>query len=1556
MTFANPWGLLLGALAIPVIVMHILRPRRQAVTVSSTYLWESVQRPVSAAQPWQKLRWSWLLVAQLLAIALLAVAVARPARLTPARLAAHTVFIIDASGSMAAVDGNPDRLASAKAEAERLRTQIPDGGVVSVVVAADKPRVVLTASNDAQAFTDSLRTVQLTEGRADFTGAFALAESLETSAADIGFVLLSDGGLTQEEQKAQPPGTVYRTIGTSDTNRAITRLVVEPRGTTLHVRATLKNTGGPVARQPIRIDVDGVTAATSTIELKPGAAVEFEADVPVGDRVEAYLEGTDLLAADNHAVAVAGRRPPLKVLLVGDPAFIGELLSAIPNATVTLSTEASPTGEGFDVVVYNGTAVPDKPEAPFLAIAPPGGVPGVSVTGSVDQPAITLLRSDDPLVAGIDLSDVGIASAQRVTAPGADVLAGAEGAPLMLHGVANDRPYVYLAFALGDSNLPVKVAFPLLGDRVLTELSGTALPTTSLEVGAALPVSTTDATTIVSPSGRSRTVDAGGPTARADVAGFWTVRSATTPERLIAVNPPPTESLLAPADRLVKPADPRTTGNRSSRGQRSLFHWILLALLAVLVSEFLLARRGVGVSKRQWRLAVGLRALIAAALIAALFTPIIRRPATRTATVFLLDDSASLGPGGRAAALDWIRQAMGSRGRDDLAAIVSFGAEARLDRLLEATSDVAAPQVVIDPGATSIEAALRLGDAVLPDDARRRIVLVSDGRQTSGDAADEAARLVERGTPVDVHTVTVAGGDDAAVSKIDVPRLTRVGEQITVKATVEATKSGPAQVELRRNAEKVAEQVVDLVAGSNEVSFTDVPSAEAGAVVRYQIGVRQGGDTRPENDLAYAAVPVDGPAKVLLVEGSSGEAASLDAALHAGGIATTVIAATEFPDAQELISYSGVVMVDVDVREFSGAQFQSLETAVRDLGRGLVTVGGPRSYGLGGYRGAPIEDLLPVVSDVLDPKRRKIVAEVLSIDTSGSMGNCHCDEGGNPANRTNGGVNKTDISRAAGARAVEALSDSDQIGILAWNSSSKWVVDLQTLPSADVVDKGLRSLKPDGNTNLLDSLTESAKALRESKAGLKHIILFTDGFTSPQIIANVADQAGELYAQDGITVSVVATGEGSAPSLREIAVKGSGRFYPGRDLVQVPQIIAEEAVIASRDFINEGDFLPTITAVTPVTEPVTSAPALLGYVATTAKGTATTAMRIGPDADPLLATWQAGLGTVTSWTSDASAWAAKWSTWDGYVDFWARLVKQTFPSGDTAGAAQASLSDGKLTVTVTGDGSFPDGSTAVANVAGPDGQRIQVPLERAGGDSFSAEVPAPRTGSYAVGVQVTDGSSTVLAASTLASESYPAEYVPGVADQALMTRFSTLTNGRGEIEANQTFVGAGLKPGVLRWDLRGPLLLLATLLWPLAVALSRLSLRGADLATSAGAGARRAARRLRDLVPRLAPPDPDNRPAAGPTSAPLSDVNEPRRARLRRARRHEDGSGHDGGQLVGPRRPSSTSPPDMSGPATTTRQPQSTAAGGPSSPASSSSVADLVARKRASKDPPAGAS
>ncbi|MDQ4069935.1 MAG: VWA domain-containing protein, partial [Actinomycetota bacterium] len=815
------------------------------------------------------------------------------------------------------------------------------------------------------------------------------------------------------------------------------------------------------------------------------------------------------------------------------------------------------------------------------------------------------------------------------------------------------------------------------------------------------------------------------------------------------------------------------------------------------------------------------------AAVAALAGLTLPRTASRVAVMFLVDGSDSMGAAGRAAAVDWVRQALDDQPDGALAGVAFFGGDARLELTVQERARLLQPATRVDTSRTDLAGALRLAGAVLPADGRRRIVVVSDGRANSGDAAAEARRLREDGVQVDVHPIEVAGGPDVAVKRVDTPPVVRQGESYTVRATLESTRAQTVRVTWQRNGETVEERTVDVGAGQTVVELPQTAPA-AGGLASYRVQVDGSANAVDENDIGFAAAQIEGPERVLVVEGMPGGSQALAAALRAGGLPVDVVAPAELPAIDRLATYSSTVLVDVDARSLSAEQVEALAAATRDLGRGLVTVGGDRSYALGGYLGSELEKLLPVTSDVKDPKRRASVAEVLAIDSSGSMGACHCTEGGGPSglitggNRGAGGVDKTVISRAAAARTIDALNADDQVGVLAFNTEHRWVVPLQALPSEEVVTKGLRELRPQGGTDLTLPLKEAGEALKQAKARLKHIILFTDGFTSVGGLDTLVHQAAELAAA-GITVSVVATGEtGARENLSAVAEAGRGRFYNERDLNEVPQIMVQEALLASRRIVNEEVRYPKVVSNAQPVRDLVATPPLLGWLGATTKPSAQTALEIGDDADPLLASWQIGLGRATSWTSDASArWSQQWAAWEGYTNFWSAVVKDTFPAAGASGAAlRAEVADGRLRVTAESADEWPDGATALARIAGPGGTSQEIALERTSGTTFVGEVAATAPGSYGVGAMVSGAAGPLLSASTVTVQSYSAEYAPGAAEPATLDRVSSLSGGRGAIQPAQAFEVGDLEPGRGRIALAGWLLLAAALLWPLAVALS----------------------------------------------------------------------------------------------------------------------------------------
>jgi Mg-chelatase subunit ChlD/uncharacterized membrane protein len=1441
MTFLAPIGLLAGLLAIPVVALHVLRPHRDRRTVSSIYLWRSLEDPVAATQPWQRLRWSVPLVLQLVLIGLLAMALARPALASTSPLADHTVFILDTSASMSAADEHPDRLDAAKERIGQLLTELPDGAAASLVLAGPAAEIVLAETTDVSLFRRELDRVRPTAGGAAFGDAFTLAESLVSSTRQTGWVLVSDGGLTADQQRLAPPGIRYEPIGSGDVNRAVTSLAVTAVDGALNAVVTVANLGGPAASQPLRVDVDNVTVDTRTIDLAAGATVEVAVPIPPGSRVEAFLEGDDLLLADNVRAALAPFAQDLHVRIDSDQPggsfFVREALTAL-GATV----ETDPTLP-VDLVVYDGVAVPADVDVPFIAISPPTPPPGLTVTGVLERPVPTFL-ADDPLLEGIDIAGTAIARAQSLSGDVGTVLIGAaEGEPLVVAGRTGDVGWFHLAFRLEESNLPVSVAYPIMFTRMVTALTLTDDIPASVEAGSRLPSLAVDAR-VTAPRGERLEVPAGAAMPVLDTPGFWTVETTDATVQPVAVVFPAAESHLhVPRELTDLPPAAATDGPAAgSTTHRSLLGWVLILALVVLVLELLVSVRHRGVGRRQQLAGLLVGAVVLGALVAAALDLGISRRDGRVRAVVVLDVSDSLGAAGRADAdafLDELRAAA----PDGSLAIVEVGR----------TAQVAAPfgspdDRTLQPPAgdgTDLVRGVRLAAALLDGSSRERIVVVSDGLTTAPDLDVELERLARLGVRVEAHTLPNGFAGDIAVTALSAPSSVAENERFQLTATVQTAAAATVTVDLLRNDVPEASQTVDLLAGANEVTF-DVTSGQPG-LDRFELRIRDGADAIAANDVSYAAVGVLGPPKVLVID-DDGDSGPLVEALAARAVTAERRVLADFPAADELATFSAVVLVDVAARELSPAHLTALDGFVREQGNGLVVVGGTESFALGGYAETPLEDLLPVESRADDPTRDASVAEVLLIDASESMGACHCrdPEPGQPGNgpgggvMAEGGVSKTDISRTAAERAVGALAGDDQVGVLAFNGTTEWIVPLQTVAEIGDLHAALAQLRPSGETRISPAIEAAAAGLRDTDRELRHIILFSDGFT-PELVddsffggqrppgmddTDLVAQAAALK-EEGITVSVVATGEGAAPHLEELAIAGGGRFYPGRDLAEIPEIFVEEARIASRSFINEGSFPPLVTSTAAPVRGLSEAPPVAGYLATTPKETSDVLLQVGEFADPLLASWRVGLGKVTAWTSDGGAkWAAGWAAWSGWADFWSATVRDTFAlEGASGHELRSSVAGEMVTMELVSDTAWPAGTRPIAHVSTPSGETIEVELSRASDTEFTGSMPADELGSYSIGVvAATDepGAPPGRVASAVVSRAYPAEYRPPLNAGPGLAELTAVTGGRGEITAAQVLDPDGLDAGSSTWRPRRLLLLIAALLWPISIALRRM--------------------------------------------------------------------------------------------------------------------------------------
>ncbi|HXG39428.1 MAG TPA: VWA domain-containing protein, partial [Candidatus Limnocylindrales bacterium] len=859
---------------------------------------------------------------------------------------------------------------------------------------------------------------------------------------------------------------------------------------------------------------------------------------------------------------------------------------------------------------------------------------------------------------------------------------------------------------------------------------------------------------------------------------------------------------------------------------------LALLLLVPLVGATLLlhaaSRRRLGAARRRAALAV--RVVVLSALVLALAGVELVLPVDRLAVVFVVDLSDSVGQTGRDDALEFIRDSLAEMPEGDVAGIVAFGKDALVERLPSELSEIDRLASTPVRGATDIGAALRLASALFPDDAQRRIVLLSDGNDTTGAGQTEAALAAARGIQVETRAIGLAGRDEVLVERLRAPSTARLGEEIELVAEVRSTVAQPATLRLYADGALAATERVSLEAGPNAVTFRVTPG-EAGFHT-FRVVVEAARDTFGQNDRGDAHTIVKGEPRILVAAGDREVATELVGALEAEGHRVDTVLPEALPDdLTGLATYDSVVLVDVPRLRLSDRQLAALQVYVRDLGRGLVAIGGPRSYGAGGYQETPLEETLPVEMGVRDRTKEPDVALVVVIDKSGSMDACHCNTFDQGGGQQVGGVRKVDIGKEAILRAAAAMSATDELGVVAFNEAAHWVVRTAPLGSIGDLQSRIAGIAPEGQTNIFAGLDQAVDALSNARATRRHIILLTDGWSSSGAYGELL----ERMKAAGITLSTVGAGGGSANAFLEgLAKQGGGRYYAATDPRTIPDIFLKETQKVAGEQIVEEPFHPIRVGSSPILRGLEEGfPELLGYNGTTAKPAAQTVLVTARD-DPLLAQWQYGLGRSVAWTSDATGrWAKHWLGWPGFTRFFSQLVAWTFPGEETGGIEAAFVTRAGRTSlrveSVAADGSPRDFYSTRATIVGPDLTAAEVELVQVAPGVYEAPLGEVGAGAYAIRVTQTRPGSTPLGRTLGLVAPTPAEYRELGTNERLLAAIRAATGGR-EVATGADVWRHDLARTSRFTELWPWLLVLAMLLWPLDVALRRVSLGRRELA------------------------------------------------------------------------------------------------------------------------------
>jgi uncharacterized membrane protein len=749
--------------------------------------------------------------------------------------------------------------------------------------------------------------------------------------------------------------------------------------------------------------------------------------------------------------------------------------------------------------------------------------------------------------------------------------------------------------------------------------------------------------------------------------------------------------------------------------------WALALLLLVLLAASLGRRR----SGARWRVATVLRAATLGFLVIALAGPVIRVPVTAVNVVFAVDRSLSITPAGRRAQEIFVRGALDGMRPHDRAGAVTFAGHPVLRLPVTARPALDDLGAALDPDATDIGSAIDLAVRMLPGDGVRRVVVLSDGGENRGDAA--AAARVARQAGVIIDAVPIPRGtiDEVLVESVSAPQEVHLGERYDVRAALRSTTSADAIVTLSRDGVVVTTKRVALAPGEVVIPFAET-ATEAGTV-RYRVDVDATPDTIPENNHAEALVVVRDQPRVYFVAAGPTQ---LPRWLRGQGLRVDVRTPEEVPpNPAGLAAYRTVVLDDVSALDLSRAQQETIRSFVGTAGGGLVVIGGGHSYGVGGYAGTPLEDALPVTMDVRQTMALPTVAIVLVIDTSGSM-----DAFGTE-------LAKEELAKEIASSVIDLLGEHDQIGVITFDQEYRWLVPLTEARERTRVLDQIARLRAGGGTLMYPPLRRAWDVLRHSPAKIRHTIVLSDGLTDPGDFRGIV----ATMARDRITISTVAIGrDADLDFMRNLARWGGGRSYIAKDLYSVPKIFTAEALMAVRSFIVEEPVPLTRRGEGPTVAGLTPPPAIRGYVATAPKPSSDVAF-VSPRGDPVLATWQYGLGRAVAVTSDDGLrWTAPWTSWPDAARFWSQAVRWTLGDdapglhlvaalGRDGASAHAVLNARRI------DGGPWDGMDVRGAVTAPDGKTGAIALRQTAPGRYEGTWSAEHQGVYTLTVLARDG-------------------------------------------------------------------------------------------------------------------------------------------------------------------------------------------------------------------------
>lgn len=623
-----------------------------------------------------------------------------------------------------------------------------------------------------------------------------------------------------------------------------------------------------------------------------------------------------------------------------------------------------------------------------------------------------------------------------------------------------------------------------------------------------------------------------------------------------------------------------------------------------------------------------------------------------------------------------------------------------------------------DETATDFESALEFAASLCPENRALRIILLTDGKQTRGDADSKAYYLASKGVRIDsmYYDTTSKGFNEFQIESVTCPEGAYKNAEAVITAEIKSNLAQSVVVRIFDNNVEIEQKEVFLEKGSNVFDFT--VSTDNIGVHSYTLKVEGTNDTVSKNNSAECIMRVDGKSSVLIIAEEFSGVRPLADAISQDSDVDLVRSYNAPTSLAELCKYDQIILSNVNYYSFTGKFFRSLDSYVSVYGRSVIAVGGRETFMFGGMQDTELEKMLPVSFDFEETDSEASVALMLVLDCSSSMG---------------GKNDYISIAKQGAIKCLESLNENDYAGVISFSTEAKLESPLISAgeTNKDTLTRVISGLKIASGTYYTDAIQLACDELRKSEADIKHIIFLSDGQPVDKGYDDIIIEASE----EGITVSTIGLAY-SSNILEYMAMYGKGRYYYVASADELPNVMLSEAEQARVDPMIDGEFLPVVRDTNEFTDLIDfeALPALGGYLGTTLKENAS-AHLISENGHPVYTTWNYGAGVVACFTSDLNGkWSKSWFDDEYGREVIASMIKSTV--GDVHHTSSIILDtelDGnfaKVSVTTSGD----DNRNKVKLTVNQGGKEETYELSLVYNGLYQATIPLNGAGSYDVSI------------------------------------------------------------------------------------------------------------------------------------------------------------------------------------------------------------------------------